>query len=50
MTERETERKTVKKAINEILTGYNLTENLKFLLFSLANWIVGFFGWREKDG
>jgi hypothetical protein len=40
MSEKELPRKTVKKAFKEILTGYNLSENLKFLLFSMVNWIV----------
>lgn len=47
MSEKEPQRKSVKKAINEILIGHDLSENIKFLLFSLVNWIVGF--WRKRD-
>jgi len=49
MPEKEPARRTVTKAFKEILMGYDLSENLKFLLFTLANWIVGILGGREKN-
>lgn len=49
MSEKEPRKKFLSQAFNELLSGMYIYENLKFILFSIASFIINFFYPKDKD-